>query len=78
MFRIPAFCFVILFCVTASAQRTISGTVVDVSTGQPVAGASVFINNTSKGTVSDRNGLFQLADLPEGQQELIVSSVGYE
>lgn len=46
--------------------------------GLPVPGCSVFINNTSKGTMSDNNGNFQLNDVPGGKHELIVSSIGYE
>ncbi|MBL7758006.1 MAG: carboxypeptidase-like regulatory domain-containing protein, partial [Chitinophagaceae bacterium] len=58
MLRIPAFLF--LFCTLISlqviAQSVIKGRVVNAVSQEPVAGASVFISNTSKGTVSDKNG----------------------
>jgi len=80
MLRIPAFLF--LFCTLISlsgiAQSVISGRVVNATSQEPVAGASVFISNTSKGTVSDKNGYFELRDIASGKYDLVISSVGYE
>lgn len=59
-------------------QRTITGKVVDRVSGQPVPGTSVFISNTSNGTVSGKEGDFILNNVPAGKYELIISSVGYE
>jgi hypothetical protein len=44
--------------------------------GQPVAGASVFLNNTSVGTVTSNTGAFNL-NLPIGKFDLVISSIGY-
>ena len=63
---------------TGISQNIIRGTVTDVVRNQPLAGASVFVNSSSKGTVTDSRGSFELADLPPGKQEIIVSYVGYE
>lgn len=63
---------------SAVAQRTIKGIVIDINSSQPLAGSSVFISNTSRGTVSDKQGNFELADIPTGKYDLVVSSVGYE
>ena len=41
-------------------------------------GASVFINNTSRGTTADKSGYFEITDVPAGKHELIISSIGYE
>ncbi len=60
------------------AQRSIKGRVVNATTGAAVPGSSVFITNTSKGTVSDANGQFELTAVPAGKHELIISSIGYE
>lgn len=51
---------------------------VSAASGEPIAGSSVFITNTSKGTVSDKQGNFQLDDVPLGKNDLVISSVGYE
>jgi hypothetical protein len=60
------------------SQQIIKGKVVNSVNGTPVPGCSVFISNTSKGTVSDKNGYFELNGIPAGKHELIVSSIGYE
>lgn len=52
----------------------ITGTVKDQS-GEPVIGASIAVNNTSIGTLSDMDGAFSL-DVPQGSI-LSVSFIGY-
>ncbi|PZR26594.1 MAG: hypothetical protein DI535_13730 [Citrobacter freundii] len=79
MLRIPAFfCLFIFITAAAIAQPTISGKVVNAATNQPIAGTSVFISNTSFGTVSSRDGSFELKDIPPGKYDLIISSIGFE
>ena len=75
---IPAILFCVLLSISAAAQRTIKGRVVNEATGTAVAGSSVFITNTSKGTVSDNAGRFEINDVPPGKHELVISSIGYE
>ena len=62
----------------AQVKNTISGKVMNGETGAPVPGASVFITNTSRGTVSSSTGSFELQNVPEGSYDLIVSSIGFE
>lgn len=62
----------------AFSQKTIKGRVVDDKTKAPIAGSSVFISNTSRGTVSDKDGHFELNDVPTGKYDLVISSIGYE
>ncbi len=78
MKNVPAILFFILLSSTGSSQRTIKGRVVNDATGAVVPGSSVFISNTSKGTISDNAGHFELNDVPAGKHELIISSIGYE
>jgi hypothetical protein len=61
----------------AIAQRIISGKVTDAATNKPLVAASIFLSNTSVGTVSAADGSFNLR-IPEGRYDLIISSVGYE
>lgn len=58
------------------SQFIISGSVVDAETKEPLQGASVFAQNTTKGTVTDKEGKFRLP-LNKGGYELIVSFTGY-
>lgn len=78
MLKVPAFLLALLCTIACFAQRKISGTVVSGATSQPIAGSSVFLSNTSKGTVTDKEGRFELNDVPAGNHDLIVSSIGYE
>ncbi|MEM1095000.1 MAG: TonB family protein [Bacteroidota bacterium] len=55
----------------------IDGTVRDARTGQPLAGANIRIINTTIGTVSDRQGRYEISNVPPGVQALVISFVGY-
>lgn len=60
------------------AQYQLSGTVADGADDHLLAGASVFINGSSKGTVTDKNGYFSITGVSFNIFELIVSYVSYE
>ncbi len=51
----------LFFCLSAYAQqRTVTGTITDNESGEPVPGVSIVIKGTSTGTVSDINGKYQI------------------
>jgi len=58
-------------------QFTITGKVVDSTTKEPLFGASVFAQNTTSGTTTNREGEFSIS-LKSGGYELIVSFTGYQ
>jgi TonB-dependent SusC/RagA subfamily outer membrane receptor len=60
-------------------KRTITGTILDEETGQPLVGVSVKVKGTAIGTATDNAGRFSLT-VPEGEEKivLVVSSVGFE
>ncbi|MFN2457071.1 MAG: carboxypeptidase-like regulatory domain-containing protein [Chitinophagaceae bacterium] len=58
------------------AQSTIMGQVLDAETKLPLEGASVFAQNTTLGTITDKEGNFKL-QLKRGGYELVVSYTGY-
>jgi CarboxypepD_reg-like domain len=60
-----------------SSGINLSGSVKDSATGRPIPGVSVFLNSTSKGTVTHDDGSFTLYGIPPGRYELIVSAIGY-
>jgi hypothetical protein len=60
-----------------SVSSTLSGSVRDSATGKPVPGVSVFLNSTSKGSVTRDDGTFILTGIPPGRYQLIVSAIGY-
>lgn len=71
------FSAVVVLPQSVRAQYYIKGRVVQDKNGEPIAGASVFISNSTKGTTSKPDGSFELNDVPAGNHELIVSSIGY-
>ncbi|MBK9569478.1 MAG: carboxypeptidase-like regulatory domain-containing protein [Chitinophagaceae bacterium] len=60
-----------------NAQFIITGTVMDSTTREPLPKASVFCQNTTLGTVTDKQGEFSLS-LKSGGYELIFSYTGYQ
>src|SRR5688572_232486 len=67
----------ILLSVFSFAQFSITGKVVDAETKEGLHGASVFAQNTTKGTTTDKEGIFSL-NLDKGGYELVISFTGYE
>ncbi|HYE55272.1 MAG TPA: carboxypeptidase-like regulatory domain-containing protein [Chitinophagaceae bacterium] len=68
------------FCVLCSvgfSQNSIRGKVVHETSGEPIANASVFVNSSTRGTISKTDGSFELNNVPAGNHELIISSVGF-
>jgi len=61
-----------------SQQFFIRGRVTDVETQLPLKGASVYINNTTKGSTTNDNGDFELGPLQPGRYEVVASFVGYD
>jgi len=69
---------VLLFVATyLCAQRSISGTVLDSETNEPLVGANILIEGTALGTATEFDGSFAL-DVPEGDVTLVISYTGYD
>jgi len=60
----------------AFAQRTITGTLTDAESGDPLIGAYIVAVGTQAGTVADFDGKFSL-EVPAGVEALQVSYTGY-
>ena len=59
------------------AQTQIHGTVLDgAMNNEPMIGATIMVDGTSTGTVTDIEGNFSLT-VPQGKSRIVVSSVGY-
>ena len=58
-------------------QATLTGTVRDQETGQPLAAAVVVLVDLDGGTSTDAAGRYVLVDVPPGPQHLSVRSPGY-
>jgi hypothetical protein len=71
-----AFCL-LLFNLIGNSQKLLKGVVLDEEKNKPIVNASVFLNTTSFGTVTNQQGSFELI-VPNGKYDLIVSSIGYD
>src|SRR4026209_2491956 len=56
---------------------TITGRVVDSTTHQPLAGVTVSVEGTARGTARGSDGTFRLGGVPEGNQVIRARRIGY-
>lgn len=59
------------------AQSTLTGTVADQATGQPIPGVNVNVQGAPGGSSTDFDGKFQLSNLKNGDK-ILVSFIGYK
>lgn len=71
--------FVLLgLCIGANTTaQTLTGTVTDAETSEPLPFTSVYLSNTTYATDSDTAGAYTLARIPAGRYTLAVRVVGY-
>ena len=64
---------------SAQAQNggTVSGSITIKQSGQPIAGAQVFLQNTRFGALTDQNGRFLIGSVPAGTYIATVQFIGY-
>ncbi len=74
--QILAFVFLLLTSTVSAQTQTIKGTIVDASS-EPIIGASVLVEGTTNGGITDLDGNFTLMNVPSAGK-LVVSFVGYQ
>ncbi len=76
--RKQSFLFIPIFfmTLTALAQGSVTGHVIDAESRQPLEGASVFAQNTTIGAITKSDGSFKLS-FNKGGYELVISYTGY-
>jgi TonB-linked SusC/RagA family outer membrane protein len=62
---------------TVLAQNTLSGTVVDKATGQPIPGVNVNVQGAPSGASTGFDGNYQLSNVKSGNK-IVVSFIGYK
>ncbi|HPD65077.1 MAG TPA: TonB-dependent receptor [Bacteroidia bacterium] len=73
-----AFCLILLpFIGFTQSKYSISGYVKDASSGEGLLGASIYVVEIEKGTITNHYGFYSL-QLPAGKYHLKISYVGYE
>lgn len=61
----------------AAAGGSLAGRVMAQDSGDPLAGATIMVQGTVRGTTTNLKGEFRLSGLPAGPHTLVVSMVGY-
>ena len=56
---------------------SVSGYVLDKSTGSPLVGANIFLESTSIGTASNEEGYYNIKNIKKGNYSINVSYIGY-
>ena len=72
-------CLLLIISRADAQERVVKGIVIDQTTRQPLAGANVYLSNTTTGTTTDADGYFMLV-LPQSPRpdSLICSYLGYQ
>lgn len=68
--------FLFLFFISAPIFAQLSGTVLDEN-GEPLPYASVYVRNSTNGTVANANGAYKLA-LSNGEYDIVFQYIGYK
>lgn len=58
------------------SQRTITGTVTDEASGEPLIGANILVKETGRGTITDFDGTYSL-EVSADEKTLVFSYTGY-
>ena len=69
---------VLIFPLFLNAGSNISGDIVDSNTGNPLAGADVFLDQTAIGDASNLGGEFLITNVQDGDYTLTASYLGYK
>lgn len=64
--------------VTLAQRGSITGKVVRANSQSPITQASVFLSNSSFGTISKNDGSFALNNIRPGQYTLVITAIGYQ
>lgn len=67
-----------LFISQNTAAQTVTGTVVDIQTKEPLAGAAIRQAGTSRGSSAEADGSFSLKLSDAGERGLLITYVGYK
>lgn len=76
--KIFVICFLIFIHLIINAQNKITGKITDEKTGEAIPGATVYIPELKTGDLADKNGVYEIDNLPRVQVIVQVSFLGYK
>ncbi len=62
---------------TAASGITVSGQVIDLNSGEALAGVEVMIEGSNKKALTDFDGKYTISDLKPGEYSIIASYISY-
>ncbi len=68
----------LFFSSTLWGQNEFKAILKDAESGNPLAGVNTVLQGTVLGGSADRNGLIKISNIPDGEQILIFSYIGYQ
>ncbi len=78
MLKSILYTFVLLIGSTVWAQNTFTAIIIDHEHDHPLVGANVIVKGSTLGASSDQNGRVEIHNIPDGEQVISVSYVGFE
>lgn len=72
------FLFISIVPVFSQSGYTLTGTIRDAKSGEKLPGASVLINNTTKGAISDLGGKFEIKNIQSSKISITVTYISYK
>jgi len=70
--------FLLSVTVVYAQPQMLRGFVYEKSNGSPIPYANILVEGEARGTITNLDGYFQIADLPIGEVQVTVSFLGYE
>ena len=62
----------------STPSNTISGTVIDKETKEPLASVNIYISGSTVGTVTDKEGKFEFSTSLSGEHQVVISFISYQ
>lgn len=62
----------------AGVTGKISGRITDASTGEPLVGVNMLLENTSQGAATDSRGNYTILNVHGGKYTLVATMIGYK
>ena len=69
--------FLVFFCFSVSAQKSVTGKVTSKVNGQPISGATIMVRGTTIVSLTNNDGVYSI-NAPNDKSILVVSVVGFE
>ena len=66
----------LILSVSAFAQRSVTGTITEAATGDPLTGVTVQIKGTTMGVISGNDGTYSVT-IPQGRDTIVFSYIGF-